>query len=158
MLLKTFFFFSSVVVVVVVVVVFVFRTSLSFVGNWGIEVAFRSKVQQPQEERYPFLSVCAVLPCVQTMVWLPVFGISNMHTAVDACHCTRGLYGHRKRVCTGNTLRAPLSGTFLQTLPDYVSEGTHFISAQLSTDAVSALRKVWVLIRLWKQPSAQAHT
>ena len=25
-----------------------------------------------------------------------------------------------------------------------------FISAQLSTDAVSALRKVWVLLRLWK--------
>ena len=48
------------------------------------------------------------------------------------------------------TLRAPLSGTFLQTLPDLV---TPLISAQLSTDAVSALRKVWVLIRLWKQPS-----
>ena len=28
---------------------------------------------------------------------------------------------------------------------------TPFISARLSTDAVSALRKVWVLIRLWKQ-------
>ena len=38
----------------------------------------------------------------------------------------------------------------------YVTEGALFISAQLSTDAVSALRKVRVLIRLWKQPSAQA--
>ena len=28
--------------------------------------------------------------------------------------------------------------------------------AQLSTDAVSALRKVSVLIRLWKQPSAES--
>ena len=38
----------------------------------------------------------------------------------------------------------------------YATEGALFISAQLSTDAVSALRKVWVLVRLWKQPSAQA--
>jgi len=71
------------------------------------------------------------------------------------------------------TLRAPLSGTFLQTLPDlvtqvskhdalppqkpqgllgtgfcYATEGALFISAQLSSDAVSALRKVRVLIWL----------
>ena len=38
----------------------------------------------------------------------------------------------------------------------YAAEGALFISAQLSTDAVSALRKVWVLTTLWKQPSAQA--
>ena len=47
------------------------------------------------------------------------------------------------------TLRASLSGTFLQTLPDLVTplkEHSIFISAQLSTDAVSALRKVLVLI------------
>ena len=46
------------------------------------------------------------------------------------------------------TLRASLSGTFLQTLPDLVTplEGALFISAQLSTDPVSALRKVWLLI------------
>ena len=39
------------------------------------------------------------------------------------------------------TLRASLSGTVLQTLPDLVTatEGALFISAQLSTDAVSAL-------------------
>ena len=37
----------------------------------------------------------------------------------------------------------------------YATEGALFISAQLSTDAVSALRKVWVVIRLWKKPSAQ---
>ena len=36
----------------------------------------------------------------------------------------------------------------------YITEGALFISAQLSSDAVSALRKVRVLIRLWKQPSA----
>ena len=40
----------------------------------------------------------------------------------------------------------------------YATEGVLFISAQLSTDAVSALRKVRVLIRLWKQPSAQTPT
>ena len=40
----------------------------------------------------------------------------------------------------------------------YATEGALFISTQLSTDAVSALRKVWVLIRLWKQPSALART
>ena len=40
----------------------------------------------------------------------------------------------------------------------YTTEGALFVSAQLSTDAVSALRKVWVLITLWKQPSAQART
>ena len=37
----------------------------------------------------------------------------------------------------------------------YATEGVLFISAQLSTDPVSALRKVRVLIKLWKQPSAQ---
>ena len=40
----------------------------------------------------------------------------------------------------------------------YATERALFISAQLSTDSVSALRKVWVLIRLWKQPSAKAPT
>ena len=40
----------------------------------------------------------------------------------------------------------------------YATEGALFISAQLSTDAVSALRKVRVLIWLLKQPSAQART
>ena len=38
------------------------------------------------------------------MVWLPVFGIFNVHTDVDACDCTPGLYGHRKRDCTGSWL------------------------------------------------------
>ena len=38
----------------------------------------------------------------------------------------------------------------------YATEGALFISVQLSSDAVSALRKARALIRLWKQPSAQA--
>ena len=40
----------------------------------------------------------------------------------------------------------------------YATHGGLFISEQLSTDAVSALRKVWVLTWLQKQPSTQAHT
>ena len=68
------------------------------------------------------------------------------------------------RVWVEITLRASLSGTFhtpstaFRHLPpnsarfSYATEGALFISAQLSSDAVSALRKVRVLIRLWKQP------
>ena len=44
--------------------------------------------------------------------------------------------------------RASFSGTFLQTLPELVTpliEGALLVSAQLSTDAVSALRKVGAL-------------
>ena len=40
----------------------------------------------------------------------------------------------------------------------YATEGALFISTQLSNNVVSALRKVWVLIRLWKEPSAQTPT
>ena len=62
------------------------------------------------------------------------------------------------------------SVTFLQTLPELVTfsslvaiffwfangpEGAFFFSAKLSTDDVSALRKVWVLIRRWKQHNVQ---
>ena len=35
----------------------------------------------------------------------------------------------------------------------YATEGALFISAQASIDDVSALRMVWVLLRLWKQHS-----
>ena len=35
---------------------------------------------------------------VQTMVWLPVFGIFNVRTNVYACDCKRGLYEHHKSV------------------------------------------------------------
>ena len=40
----------------------------------------------------------------------------------------------------------------------YAIEGAFFISEQLSTDAVSTLRKGRVLIRLWKQHRVQART
>ena len=64
----------------------------------------------PQEQRYPFLSMCVVCLCGWTMVWLPVCFISNVYTDVDAFHCSRGLYRHCKRVCTRSWLweRNPL--------------------------------------------------
>ena len=37
----------------------------------------------------------------------------------------------------------------------YATEGGGTLSAQLSTEAVSAIQKVWVLIRLWKQHNVQ---
>ena len=55
-----------------------------------------------QEQRYPFLSVQVVISCVPTMVRLPVFGVFNVLTDVDAYDCTRGLYEHSNRVCAGN--------------------------------------------------------
>ena len=66
---------------------------------------YPGKAQQPQaqEQRYPFLSACAVFSYVQPVLWLSVLGIINVRTDVDACKIarTRKLYGHRKRVCTG---------------------------------------------------------
>ena len=63
------------------------------------------KAQQPHKQCYPFLSVCVAFLCSQTMVWLLVFGIFNPHTDVKACNCTRRLYRHCMRVCTGSWLR-----------------------------------------------------
>ena len=60
---------------------------------WKLGSPYPSKAQQPQEQRYPSLSVCAVFPCVQTRIWLPVFGIFNVCSDADECDFTRGLYG-----------------------------------------------------------------
>ena len=62
------------------------------------------RLQQPQEQRYPFLTVHAVFSCVQTKVRLPVLWIFHVRTDVNARDCTRGLCGHRKRVCTESWL------------------------------------------------------
>ena len=75
---------------------FFLSTSLSRTDNL---CRLTGKAQQTQEQRYPFLSVCAAYSCVKTKAWLPVLGICNVRTDVDACDCTGGLYGHRKRVC-----------------------------------------------------------
>ena len=76
---------------------FILALYLSLVGNLGCLTWIR--LQQWQEQRYPFLTVRAVFSCVQTKVWLPVLGIFNVRTDVNACDCTQGLYGHRNRVC-----------------------------------------------------------
>ena len=62
------------------------------------------KAQQPQEQRYPFLSACTVFWCVRALAWLPVFGILNVCTDFDACNCAWGLCRHCKRVCTESRL------------------------------------------------------
>ena len=94
---------------------------LSFAENSGRLP--RVRLQQPQEQRYPFLTVCAVFSCVQTKIWLLVLGIFNVRTDVNACDCTRGLCGHRKRVCTEsrlwekNPIAAPRNRTCLSGVP-----------------------------------------
>ena len=76
--------------------------NLYFIVPWGkLGSPYLGKAQQPREQRYPLLPVCAVFSCLQTM---PVFGIFNPRTGVDACDCTRELYGHRERVCTESWL------------------------------------------------------
>ena len=54
-------------------------------------------------------------------------------------------------------IEASLCGTFLQTLSELEGH-VHFISAQLSTAAVSALRKDWVLKRQWQKHWVEART
>ena len=50
------------------------------------------------------VSVYSIL-CVQTVVWLPVFGIFSERTDVDACDCSQGQYGlHTIRVQWNLTL------------------------------------------------------
>ena len=56
-----------------------YGTSLSLAGKSGL--LYLGKAQRPQKQHYPFLSVCAVFSCVQTMVRLPVFGIFNTFKA-----------------------------------------------------------------------------
>ena len=59
------------------------------------------------------------------------------------------------------THQASLSGTVPPNcccIIGYATEGELLISAHLSTDAVSALRTVWALVRLWKQHSVQTRT
>ena len=68
-----------------------------FAGNAGRLTFVR--LQQPQEQCYPFLPVHAVFSCFRTMVWLPVLGIFIVRTDVSACDCTWVLYGDLKRLC-----------------------------------------------------------
>ena len=70
-----------------------------FVPCRKFESPYLGKTQQLQEQHYPFLSVCAVFLCVQTMLWLPVSGIFNVHTDINECDGTQGVNRHHLRVC-----------------------------------------------------------
>ena len=67
-------------------------TLLSLAGN-SDGLSRVSETQQHQVQRYPFLSA------YRMFLYPGVFGILYLHAY--ACDRTRGLYGHRKRVCTG---------------------------------------------------------
>ena len=73
---------------------------MSFAGKSGHRTWVR--LQQAQDQHYPSVPECAISSCVQTGLWLPAFGIFNMHADVDVCNCTWGLYKNCKRVCTVN--------------------------------------------------------
>ena len=45
---------------------------LSLAGISGRKSFTWVRLQQPQEQRYPFLSVCAVFVCVPALLWLLV--------------------------------------------------------------------------------------
>ena len=76
--LKKFFFYHSdcpFLLFFVFLKYFIVTYGKLLTGNSG-----RLTSQKPEEQRYlPFLPVCAVFSCVQTMEWLPV------GTDVDAC-------------------------------------------------------------------------
>ena len=60
------------------------NASLSLVGNSG-------RLDSSRKSNATRSCRCVQhFPCVQTMVWLPVFGIFNLRADVDAYDCTRG--------------------------------------------------------------------
>ena len=97
------------------IVVIVFSTSLSPARNSGRFTWVR--LQQLQEQRYPFLPVC------------PVFGIFNVGTQDAACDCTRDLCKNGKslhRKLGEKSLAAPGTRTCVSIEPG--------CSAQCSTN------------------------
>ena len=81
---------------------FAFYTSWSLAGKSGHLTWVRHSSRKSSATHSYW---CVQYFCVQTMVRLPVLGIFNVRTDVDACDCTRRLYRHCKRVCTGSWLR-----------------------------------------------------
>ena len=73
---------------------FLYRTSLSLADPQSSAVVTVTKLH---------FSPLSLFPS-QTMAWLSRYGICNVRTDVDACDCTRGLYGQRKRVCSESCL------------------------------------------------------
>ena len=110
----------------------------SWTGNWALG-CFHSLISTEIFRRALTASVdsCAEVKSAASVAYL--------NLAEFGGRCRKAMFGVRVE----RTLRASLSGTFLQTLPDLVTPlKGHFISAQLSSNAVSALRKVPVLIWL----------
>ena len=95
--------FSILSFLVLLLVLLVLHCSLCKFGS-----PYLGKAQQLQEQGYPFLSVCAVFLCVQTIVWLPMFRIFNVRTEVNAHSCTWGLYKHCKRTLEVDWEKNPL--------------------------------------------------
>ena len=83
---------------------FFFKVLLCSLRETIFRSSYLGKAQQPQAQRYPFLSMCVIFSCLQTVVWLSVFGICKVRTELDVCDCTPEMYGHRKRVCTESRL------------------------------------------------------
>ena len=86
-------------------------------------------LDKAQDHHYPFLPVCAVFLCVKTMVWLPVFGILNVSTDVNAYNCTWAVWAayqnwHLKRLKMLKYFN--LEGTFLM-LYQYLCKERKFL-------------------------------
>ena len=92
---------TQVCLMVLLVALAPFSSSFSYfiVPCWESWLLYPGKAQQWQEQCYSFLPLRAVLPWVQTVVWLPVFVVSVMPLIADG-----GLDGHHKRVCAGSWL------------------------------------------------------
>ena len=53
----------------------------------------------------------SVFSSVQTMLWLPILGEFNVHTDVNACDCTQGLYKLHWKLTLGEKFLAPVKFT-----------------------------------------------
>ena len=83
------------------------------------------------------IGVCTILVCVQTKAWLPVSGIFNVCTDVDACDCTQVLYGHCKslhwKLTLGEkSLAAPGTQTGISIVLGFLSQMLYQLSYSLT--------------------------
>ena len=121
---------------------FYFSTSLSLGGNLGHLTLVRHSCRKSSATHS---YQCVVFSCVQIMAWLPVFGIFNVHTDVDACNCTRGLYRHRESALEVDWQKNPLPQQVLEpasvlclafksdTLPTELYLPPHFMNIKLTS-------------------------
>ena len=68
-----------------------------FIGSHG---KFGSPYAGKAQQLLPILMSVHYFPVSKQWYGCQCLGIFNVHTDVDACESTRGLYRHRKRVCT----------------------------------------------------------